>query len=330
MPPRLTRWLITAAVSIAILVALLSWLPFDAVANTLSRLSPSVFAAATFIFVLGHVASASKWWALLRACGTPVSWGRAVAAHGAGLFANLGLPTIVGGDIVRVGLVARHGGAWSSGVVGSLCDRLLDLFALCCIAGVGALAAAGDTDNTVLAGALALVGLGLLALVPVGRWIVIRLGDRLPARLQGVRTSLVNVSHELSSRRTLTVSLVAIAVGVQAAFVVANMLLGMSVGLEMPWWGWAFAWPAAKLIALVPISLGGLGVREAAFASLVLPLGADPAMAVAQSLSWQAVLVAGALVGALVALIVFARPFSPPATPEPGRMGNEARNETGE
>ena len=38
---------------------------------------------------------------------------------------------------------------------------------------------------------------------------------------------------------------------------------------------WLLAWPLAKLIALAPVSLGGIGVREVALATLLLPCGSN-------------------------------------------------------
>ena len=54
----------------------------------------------------------------------------------------------------------------------------------------------------------------------------------------------------------------------------------------------------------VHVSLGGIGVREVAIAGLLAPFGIEPALAVAQSLSWEAVLVgSGLFAGLSVALL---------------------------
>jgi uncharacterized membrane protein YbhN (UPF0104 family) len=53
-------------------------------------------------------------------------------------------------------------------------------------------------------------------------------------------------------------------------------------------------------LALLPISLGGIGVREAALGGLLSPFGVDVACAVAQSLAWEVVLIgSGLAAGAL-------------------------------
>ena len=57
---------------------------------------------------------------------------------------------------------------------------------------------------------------------------------------------------------------------------------------------WLFIWPLAKLVAMIPISLGGLGVREAAFARAreAVRHRANRSRS-STSLAWQAVLIVG-------------------------------------
>ena len=58
----------------------------------------------------------------------------------------------------------------------------------------------------------------------------------------------------------------------------------------------------AKIIAIAPVSLGGLGVREASMAGLLKPFGADPGQVIAIGLIWQSVLYASGAIGFLVQL----------------------------
>jgi len=83
-----------------------------------------------------------------------------------------------------------------------------------------------------------------------------------------------------------------------------NILLAEQIGIEASASLWFFAWPLAKLIAMAPISLGGIGVREAAIAGLMSPFGIKPALVVAQSLCWEAVLIiSGLFAGGMVAIM---------------------------
>lgn len=46
----------------------------------------------------------------------------------------------------------------------------------------------------------------------------------------------------------------------------ATDLESVAIGLEVSTSAWLLAWPLAKIVALVPASLGGIGVREVALA----------------------------------------------------------------
>jgi uncharacterized membrane protein YbhN (UPF0104 family) len=63
-------------------------------------------------------------------------------------------------------------------------------------------------------------------------------------------------------------------------------------------------WPLAKIASLMPISLGGLAVREASLAALLLPFGVPVATSVVCSLLWQTVLITGGLAGGVIWLVL--------------------------
>jgi len=94
----------------------------------------------------------------------------------------------------------------------------------------------------------------------------------------------------------------AISMAVQATFIGINIALASAVQLEAPVGAWFFAWSTAKVIAIAPVSLGGLGVREAAMSRLLAPFGADPAQVIAIGLIWQTILYASGLIGVLAQL----------------------------
>jgi uncharacterized membrane protein YbhN (UPF0104 family) len=118
---------------------------------------------------------------------------------------------------------------------------------------------------------------------------------RLAARASAATAYLVRQPRRL-------ILCLAISMAVQATFIGINIALAAAVQLEAPVGAWFFAWSTAKVIAILPISLGGLGVREAAMSKLLAPFGADPAEVIAIGLIWQTILYASGLIGALAQL----------------------------
>jgi glycosyltransferase 2 family protein len=116
-------------------------------------------------------------------------------------------------------------------------------------------------------------------------------------RRSGIIQRVVKAAGLVAARPMLLLACLALSLGVQTMFVLINMRLGSDVGVNVPLAGWFVAWPLAKLVALAPISLAGLGVREAALVAFMRPYGAPTALVTAAGLLWQSVLVAGGLIG---------------------------------
>lgn len=80
-------------------------------------------------------------------------------------------------------------------------------------------------------------------------------------------------------------------------------LLFRAVGVQVPFFSCILTVPLAQLIALIPVSLGGFGVRETAFVALFASSGVDAASAISVSvLSFLVLTAAPAVVGGAVSV----------------------------
>ena len=291
-----------AALTLAVLGALLAFLPRDTLISALRLTPPSLWLGALLGLLAGHLVAAQKWRLLLRACGVRCTPVEALQAHGAGLFANLCLPSLVGGDVVRAGLISSGGRSLTLVAVGSLGERVIDVAALLVLAALGAALVPGALPAPTLP---VLGGLGALLALGAGlgpRALQALRPEWVPARARGILTQVEVAVAELQAHPGPALTAAGLSVMIQAGFVGLNAALGSALGIEVPLAVWFLAWPLAKLIALLPVSLGGLGVREAALAGLLAAFGVEPALAVAQSLLWQAALIALGLVAGGAAL----------------------------
>jgi uncharacterized membrane protein YbhN (UPF0104 family) len=289
-----------AALSLGILAGLAWWLPTARLLDAIGRVPGAVWVAVVAGFLVGHTVSASKWRLLLTASGHDVGALEALRAHAAGLFANLCLPSVVGGDLVRAGVVVRRGGGLARVAVASLADRLNDTFALVTVAGLAVLGLPSPPEvaaTRILVGfAIALPGVALGGLA-LARWIP---PHWLPGSLRPAALRIREAVGSLARHPASALGALALSLAVQGGFAGLNLALARAMGSEAPAAVWLMAWPLAKLAALAPVSLGGIGVRELALATILAPFGVPAAAAVAQSLGWEAVLIgSGLLAGAL-------------------------------
>jgi uncharacterized protein (TIRG00374 family) len=296
-------WFLRLAVSALVLVVIFRIVPIEQVWGEARRLSPVLWLSALGLFLLGHAAATVKWRLLI---GQGVSFPQAFQAHLAGLAANLCLPGLGGGDVVRAALVFPSAKDASQLVVGSVADRLLDILGLLLIAVVGAFLASRPEQGAqrqllwvLLAGVVVLVVLFPASILldrvvkhshPAGRI------GRLAVRAASATVYLVRRPGRL-------LLCLAISMAVQATFVAINVAFATAVQVEAPLAAWFFAWSTAKIVAIAPVSLGGLGVREVVMASLLAPFGADPAQVIAIGLIWQTVLYASGFVGVLAQFV---------------------------
>ena len=292
------------AVSGGLLALLLLLLPWDTVRSAVERLRFSLWLGALGAFIAGHFLGVLKWRVLVNAGGRPLRMLDAVRCYSAGLFANLCLPSIVGGDVLRAALAARATGSPEAAVLAGVVDRTIDVATLgILIAGGGILAREalpgwGRNALTIallVLSAIVLVFLPLLIKRPLERW-----PRRLRRRIGRGLVALRSVSRQPGSAITsLALSLI-----IQSFFVLLNVAIGRAVGIDVPLAVWFLAWPLAKAAGLLPISLGGLAVRDAAFAALLVPLGVPMALGVLASLVWQSVLIVGGLLAGAVWWII--------------------------
>ena len=299
MSPRL-QWMLRLTASVVLLAVLFRIVPFAEVRAHASRLPFPIWLAIFGLFLAGHQLGVVKWRALVNACRARVPMRAATRAYFAGLFANLYLPSIIGGDVLRGALIGRGSGRPEAAVLGGLADRLLDIATMGILIAGGLLAARESIPGAggEAATALVLVVAGGAALfLPLAIRRPIRSWPRKARRPIGrILVALRRLSRSPGSAALAFV----LSQAIQALFVLLNAWIGRSIGIDVSIGVWFIAWPLAKLAALLPISIGGLVVREAALAGVLSQFGVPVALGTVAGLLWQTVNFSGGLFGGLV------------------------------
>ena len=89
----------------------------------------------------------------------------------------------------------------------------------------------------------------------------------------------------------------------QITSIISTYLIARSLGTELGFGTFVVLVPLVWLAGMVPISLNGFGLREAALVMLFVPAGMDRPMATATALLMSAVVVIQAAAGGLIMLI---------------------------
>ncbi|HLH76088.1 MAG TPA: lysylphosphatidylglycerol synthase transmembrane domain-containing protein [Candidatus Binataceae bacterium] len=275
---------IRALLGIAILSFVLSRLNRHLLWQLISREKPSYFLAAGLIYLLGQMVAAARWQLLASLVGILARYSDCLLYFFIGAFTNLFIPGLVGGDATRAIYLGRRYHALGRAIASVLADRLIGLLALVWVAtvavatlGRGVLPTAVTTPVLIVGTASVVSYLLLPAIHAITRY--------LPAR---VRATSAILEPYLRGRLAM-VPAIALASVLHLLQVIAQYVLALGLGLTLPFRLFLLCVPLTNVLASMPITIGGLGVREGLYVVLFGILGAGKADAAANGLLWFAV-----------------------------------------
>jgi glycosyltransferase 2 family protein len=259
---------------------LLSRVHFGALFPELSVSTFGWFAAALVVTIAGVVMSAVRWDAVLRVIGCPANLRHLVSHYFAGLFVGNFLPSTIGGDVLRVSRLAAENGDRPGSFASVVIERLTGWVVLPILT-LGALAVSPELRSLGTATRLATgLSVGTLALLVV---ILVLAGHPgLGGRLQGHESWLrfIGAVHFGIDRlrRDWPHALLVLLVGFAYQFtvVLAAWLGAEALGLPLGFNALLAFFPVVAIAQVLPISIGGLGLRESALVIFLSHSGLGP------------------------------------------------------
>ena len=303
------RWrnLLRIVVSLGALTFILLTIGLQEIVNLLREADLRLMLAAFALFATGTVARAVRWMALLRALDIQAPLRRLVELYFVGTFFNIFLPSGFGGDAVRVLELTKdtHAASALGTVIVDRMTGILMLFAM-------ALAALPFSGGLLPAGTATAIGLMAAGGLTAGG-VVLQGG--LLRRWGGWLPGPLSLSGEGALARTFQAvtdcgpRAIAQALGMSLLFnlllVSVNYLAARAVGVDIAPAYFLLFVPVLSITLMLPISVGGLGVREGTAIILFGQAGVDEAAAVAASLAVY--IVTTVLTGLLGGVIYLAR-----------------------
>ena len=250
--------------------------------------------------------SALRWRTLLAAIDIVRSVGSLYKAFLVGNFFNQFIPSTVGGDIARAWWIKSSDTSTTNTMMVVAADRLIGLCGICV---VGLLAAHTQSQMQIsrFAGAFLLIMLAGLTTVasPTAQAGLRRLFAK-TRFLRGQLARLATVLQGINALRTSPGSLAiafAISVALQAVVIFQFAVISRALGLDISISALAVIVPLVSLVTTLPVSINGIGLREAAFVVIGAPFGLSNEGAVAMSLLFLFVATLYAMVGGAIYLL---------------------------
>lgn len=286
---RLVRLVATAAI-LAALVWLVDW----RAALDAARRADALWLALATLFVIGARGTiALRWSVVLSAAGRATPFRRLFSIVSAGLGFGALLPVSAGPDIARgVLLHAESDGAEGGGVVtvsSIVLDRYFSVLGTLLV-GVGGAIAMGETGAALLlAGATAAAMAAPLALLRAAAPALRRLTPGPLARFRPKLDALLAGLRISGLLRRAAAPATAIAIGTTLMRIAAFLCIYRALGWEAPFALACLAIPLMLIALMVPIAIGGFGVREWALVAGFEGAGAPAEVSVAAGVLFFAV-----------------------------------------
>jgi glycosyltransferase 2 family protein len=297
--------LVKAAVTAALLVLIFSKIDFAALARHLDGKGTLYLLLGTLLLAANILIVGFRWWLLLRRLGIKgMSLVYSLIVTYGGNFVGQATPGPLGADALRGWLCYRRGASWRPIVMSLITDRILGMLALLAVA-ASVWWWRFDAGTAGVGRVLAILAVIAIASGIAGLWLLPALTGRLAERFRSLRLlhDLLGAFRftALSSAGIfgLVLSGVVVVVTVSAALVFAR---GFSVPLPL-----AAAYlvvPVAILFSMLPISIGGWGVREASVSYGLVLFGVTPADAASVGLTLGVGLLLASLPGSIVVLLM--------------------------
>lgn len=268
-----------SAVSL-LLLAIALWLcGWRSILDRVAELPLNFIVIAWIYYALCQWLSAVRWKLLLRAKGADTPIGRLFILYMVGMFANSFLPTGLGGDAIKIYNLHRWGRDTAVSAASVLLERFAGMLALAALGAVAAIWLLIQGQSMIVALICLMFSAGLWTaggfvfsphMMRLLRWMM---GTPERHTLRGRIMTVVETVQSYRNAPAAILQAFAISLVLQAAIAIYYSATGLALGEWINPIYFLLFFPPVTFLTLLPISLGGLGLRELVLLYLFASIG---------------------------------------------------------
>ena len=301
---RLLRGVAQALFSLALLGWLFTRIDIAHLQEALLATNLALWAAGLAAAIVAWLLNTAKWQLLLRALHYPVPYMRLLGLNFIGMFYSIVLPGQVSGEVVKGFRLAQWGVPAGPTTLTITLDRLTGLIALGVLGLLGLLVAPPPFAYGLFFALSTLVVVAAVSPIAL-------LAMKLPEKQSQVSVANLNLLQRFigqalesiavyqRSPQVLALALIQ-AIGFQMLVAMSNYLIALGVGVQVPPLSLLWIVSVVSLVSMLPLALGGLGLREGAYAFLLQQYGVPLSLGVSLSLAVFGVMLTLAVIGGMV------------------------------
>jgi len=302
------------SISIILLIFLFKQVDTKSLLGIIKNADKPLLLLAFCIFFLSYILCLFRWEMLLKAVKIHLPLKRVIISFSGGVFFSLFLPSTIGGDLMRSIDLATHTQRPSEVIATVLLDRLSGYIGLVALALLALLFGWRFVSDKSVLFSIVIITAILIAILLVlfNRFLYSRINELIHSPNAGkIRQLLKDLHQEIhyfKHHKRVIVNNLIFSVLIQAVSPVTFFVIAKSLGLRINIIYFFIFLPIIGAITLLPISIGGLGLRDATTIFFFAKAGVAKDLAFAMSLlNFFFILVYGGLGGLIYVLTVHHR-----------------------
>lgn len=310
--------LLRVCISILLLIFLFSRVDRATLFGVIKGADKPLLFLGLVIFFFNYFFCFLRWAMLLKVVDIRLPMGRLIISYSGSIFFNVVLPSTIGGDLVRSLDLSAHTKKPKEIVATVLLDRLSGYVALVILAVSALILGRRLIQDTVVFVSIGLLTflLLLILLVLFNRFVYRKVNQFLESlgtgRIREAIRSLHHQMHIFGAHKAMIVKNLFLSLIVQLTMPLSFYFIGRSLGIHIDLVYFFIFVPIVGAITLLPISIGGLGLRDASTVFFFAKAGVDKDLSFAMSLlSFSFLIFYGVLGGIIYVLTVHHRRIQP-------------------
>ncbi|MDD5431867.1 MAG: lysylphosphatidylglycerol synthase transmembrane domain-containing protein [Candidatus Omnitrophica bacterium] len=266
---------------------------------------------AFFVFFSGYYFCLLRWQMLLKAVNIHLPLKRIIISFSGGVFFSLFLPSTIGGDLMRSIDLSKHTKRPGEVIATVFLDRLSGYIGLVILAFVALILGWRFVEDVSVLSSMAIITVVLFALLILffNKALFAKISKLLHTPDSGkIRELIKNMHKEIHyfrHNKKIILKNLSLSVLIQVTSPLTFYITALSLGVKIKLIYFLIYLPIISAITLLPISIGGLGLRDASTIYFFAKAGVSRDLAFAMSLlNFSFILICGLMGGIIYVLTV--------------------------
>ncbi len=294
------------AVTALLFVFIFRKIDFHQFGDTLRSARLDILALAFLVLWLGHYMCIYRWRMLMRPLMPILTVSQLFAIYCIGLFFNLTFPTVVGGDVVKMYYAGKPSKSYAQSFAATFLDRDAGMLAMMIIACAAIIAYPVRVPRVPVSlivwiafAAFLLGNIGIFS--PYFHRLLTGLLQRLHLHHIAKKVDTISNAFQIMGKhKAVLVNSLVISFFNQLLVIAVTWIVALGLGIHLSFMYFLIFIPVITLISMIPISLGGMGLREWSFLSLFKAMGVPDASCIALGIISSIMIILSSLPGGIV------------------------------